>query len=107
MIHPTEIGADRPGSIPRSSSGAGPLWFVAVISFLWISFTMSPCGHTSWPCSLVMFPAFFYACYVFFGFPRGNRLDRILVGVAFVLIVGMLLKNIGDILYFGHQPLLR
>lgn len=70
---------------------------------------MCMCGHTSGVFSIGAIPAFVFACYLFFGFHRRSRLEQILGAVAFALLVGMLLKNLADILYFGHShdPLLR
>ncbi len=72
-----------------------------------MNLTMCMCGHTSWLFSIGILPAFSYACYIFFVLPRSDRLEQILGAAAFALIVGMLVKNIADILYFGHDPLLR
>jgi len=68
---------------------------------------MCSSGHTSWHFSIGILPAFCFAVYVFVVFPRKGRLEQILGAIAFALIVGMLIKNMGDILYFGDEPLFR
>ncbi|MCE9609900.1 MAG: hypothetical protein K8R23_06795 [Chthoniobacter sp.] len=37
------------------------------------------------------------------GCPRRSRLEQVRGAIAFALVVGMLVKNIYDILYFGHE----
>ena len=107
MDPPQTVAPQRPGDIPRRSSSAVTLWVIVVIAYLWMSLTMCMCGHTAWHFSIVILPAFCFAFYVLLVSPRRSRLEQILGAIAFALIVGMLLKNIGDILYFGHEPLFR
>lgn len=107
MDQPQKVALQRPGDIPRRLSSTVTLWVIVVIAYLWMSLTMCMCGHTSWHFSIGIVPAFCFALYVFVIVPRRNRFEQILGAIAFALILGMLMKNIGDILYFGHEPLLR
>jgi hypothetical protein len=107
MDRPQIVAPERPGYIPRCSSGNVKLWITVVISYFWMSLTMCICSHTSWDFSIGILPAFCFALYVFRVYPRRSRLEKFLGAIALSLIAVMLIKNIGDILYFGHSPLLR
>jgi hypothetical protein len=83
------------------------LWSLVAIGGVLFSLGMSCCGHTSWHVSLFIVPIFVRASVLFFRRPRMGLLDQLFGAVAYALVFALLLKNIADILYFGHEPLLR
>lgn len=95
----------RAGKIPHRSSSTATLWGLVMLSFLWMSLTTCMCGHTSWISSVAILPAFGFGLHIFIAIPRERGIEQILGAIAFALLAGMFLKNIGDILYFGHEPL--
>ena len=107
MDDPQKDAPQSPEDIPRRTSSAVTLWVIVVIAVFWMTLTMCMCGLTSWEFSIGILPLFCLALYVFVVFPRTNIIEQILGAIAFALIVGMLMKNVSDILYFGHEPLLR
>ena len=68
---------------------------------------MCICGHTSWEFSIGIIPAFLYSLYIIIAFRRRHVIGQIVGSIAFSLILVMLLKNVADILYLGHDPILR
>lgn len=70
------------------------------------SLGMSCCGYTSWHVSIFIVPIFVRASVLFFTRPRMGMLDQIFGAAAYALVLALLLKNIADIVYLGHQGLL-
>lgn len=98
---------DPPTRNLRDSSSVALIWVVLLIDCLWIPLTACGCGHTSWFSSIGSVPLFAFASHVFFTRPRSGWIDKTLGATGYGLIVAALLKNLSDILYFGHEPLLR
>jgi len=106
MLTPTQQGS--PSQRNREASNATQLWTLAGIGGVLFSLGMSCCGgHTSWHVSIVIIPIFVRASVLFFRRPRTGLLEQIMGATAYALVFALLLNNIADILYFGHEPLLR
>lgn len=81
------------------------LWATFVLAFFWMNMTLCLCGHTSWLFSTVIIPAFGFSCYIFLAWARRGLFKQIMAALPFSLIVLMLIKNVSDIFFFGHNPL--
>ena len=82
------------------------LWITVISAYVWMVLTMSMGGHTSWISSIGIIPAFGFACYVFFAFPRKGILEQLLGAVAFALVALMFTKNLIDVLLPGDGIML-
>ena len=98
---------DSPPEKLRGASTTIQLWTLVLIGYVLLSLGMCGCGHTSWHVSIVILPIFVRASMLFFKRPRMSLLDQLFGATSYALVFALLLKNIADILYFGHEPLLR
>ena len=79
---------------------------VTIFNLFWISLTMCMCGHTNAMTAISTVPAFLgLAALVYFG--RNNRVwERIMNGLFLGIQTIALAKNLLDVLWLGHSPLL-
>jgi hypothetical protein len=82
------------------------LWVSALLAFVWMSFTSCFCGHGSWMTLIGTMPAFCHANYVILSRRGLGVIEYILGSAAFAVVTLLFLKNIADILWLGHDPLL-
>jgi hypothetical protein len=97
------MSQDYPNKISnnnRKLSSTVLLWIIVITTYIWMAVTMSAGGHASIISTIGIFPAFFYACCVFFRIPRKGFVEQFLGSVAFALIAIMFIKNIIDV-FFG------
>lgn len=84
----------------------GVIWSAYLCSLLLIvAFVFLPCGCgylDAWAL-LATVPCVLLACYTFCGIDRTMGLWRDVAGALVIFAFLMLLKNIGDILWFGHD----
>ena len=82
------------------------IWSAYLCSLLlFVAIPLLPCccGHLDrWALSATV-PCVFLACYTFCGIDRTMGYWRDVAGVLAILAVLVLLKNFGDVLWFGHD----
>lgn len=65
------------------------------------------CGHLGPEALIVTLPALALACYGWLSNRNRDSIWRAFVIFVVVLSLVVFLKNAGDVLWFGHEPLLR
>ena len=79
---------------------------VTLINFFWFSVTVCMCGHSSWITAASVLPSFIVLILLEVIGWRNPPWERI-AGLVFLLIQFLLLaRNVADILWLGHTPLL-
>lgn len=85
----------------HQTSSAVTLWYLVLLSNVWVVLTSCACGYTSWVTTIVVLPIFCFACYLFFKSARPSKLEQIFAAIAFPLLLAILVKNVIDIIR-GH-----
>ena len=105
----TEDGSDeswQPRIGRRSRPRTSIIWSAYLCSLLlFVAFTLLPClcGYLDRWALLATVPCLLLACYTFCGTDRTMGFWRHVAGVLVIFAFLMLLKNIGDVLWFGHD----
>ena len=68
---------------------------------------MCGCGHVSGLSAVVVVPAFAFSLWVYFSQPRGGFCGQVFSTVPLGLMGAACVSVLVDILYLGHEPLLR
>ena len=89
---------------------ASPLWVASVFSLVLVvvvalMFTCL-CGHLARETLLVLVPAVLLAWWPFLSARESRLIPRVVTILAVIASSLLLAKNIADILWFGHEPLL-
>lgn len=88
----------------QSAGSGGLLWFILILSGLWFSGSMCACGHTSLTTLVVLLPFACLASYVFFSIARHSLIEQIFGAIAYAFILVILINNMSDVLFNGHDP---
>jgi hypothetical protein len=95
----------------RSAAGPPQTWWPSVVSMLLalgaMIFLPCMCGHLGGFALAVTLPASGLGCYGWIANKNRDLIWRGFLMFAVVLSAMVLLKNIGDVLWFGHEALLR
>ena len=78
---------------------------IFMVSFFWLSMTVCGCGHTDFATAIVIVPAFAFMLRFLPYVPQCKASHRIVICVFAILMSLMFVKNVTDILWFGHTPL--
>jgi hypothetical protein len=80
---------------------------IVVLNLLWASVTMCMCSHTDTKTTAVLMPSF-VSMIALAVVGRNNQVWERIPNYAFLMILTiMTAKNIADVLWHGHSPLLR
>jgi len=90
-----------PAAEPRQRSSAISLWLLALLASVWMMVTGCACGWTTWYTTIGVLPIFYFAGQIFVRVRRVSRIEQILAAIAFAVILGVLLKNVVDMIS-GH-----
>ena len=105
----SEITAEQleaPTQERRKTSSAVHLWVLLLVGQVWTSFTSCLCGYSTGIATIVIIPVVALGSYQFFARNRMTPSEQILGCFAYAFILRLLVKNMGDIFFWGHDPLL-
>ena len=82
------------------------MWGLLALESVLVSLTTCGCGHLFWFSLIITVPSLWYGISVYRR--RGSgKVSGEFTPEALTLIVLLLVKNVADVLYFGHESLLR
>ena len=90
----------------RALAPAIGMWWLLALESVLVSLTMCGCGHLLWFSLIITVPAVLYGMSVYRRRGSGT-VSRVFSTAAFTIIVFLLVKNVADVLYLGHESLLR